>query len=68
MLELEFLVDVHARARVEECVREAAGEGLARLTIAPVDGTPRYRIIARISDVVGPAVMRAVMNTLDEKG
>ena len=68
MLEFEFLVDTNARARVEERVRGAAGDALARLTIAPMDGTPRYRVIARISDSVAPAVMRAVMNALDEKG
>lgn len=68
MLEFEFLVDTNARARVEQRVRDTAGDALARLTIAPVDGTPRYRVIARINDAVAPAVMRAVMNALDEKG
>ena len=65
---LEFVVDTAVRARVEECVRQSAGEALARLTIAPVDGTPRYRITALVSDASAPVVMRAVMNVLDEKG
>ena len=59
---------MHARARVEERVRQAAGDTLARLTIAPVDGTPRYKITASVDDAFAAAVMRAVMNALDEKG
>ena len=53
---------------VEERVRQVAGEALLRLTIAPVDGTPRYKIIALVGEAFAPAVMRAVMNALDEKG
>ena len=65
---LEFVVDARIRSLVEDRVREAAGEALARLTVAPVDGTPRYKITALVGDAVAPAVMRAVMNALDEKG
>lgn len=67
-MELEFVIDTHARSRVEERLRQVAGDALARLTIAPVDGTPRYKITARVGDALAPAVMRAVMNALDEKG
>jgi hypothetical protein len=49
-------------------VRDAAGEALARLTIAPVDGTPLYKITASGGDALAPAVMRAVVKALDEKG
>ena len=59
---------MHSRSLVEDRVRQAAGEALARLTVAPVDGTPRYRITALVADALAPAVMRAVMNALDEKG
>ena len=65
---LEFVVDPRMCRLVEEQVRQAAGEALARLTIAPVDGTPRYKITALVDDALAPAVMRAVMNALDEKG
>jgi len=65
---LEFVVDTGMRSLVEERVRAAAGEALARLTVAPVDGTPRYKITALVQDSAAPAVMRAVINALDEKG
>jgi len=65
---LEFVVDTHLCPLVVDHVRQAAGEALARLTIAPVDGTPRYRITALVGAAVAAAVMRAVMKALDEKG
>ena len=65
---LEFVVDVRLRSLVEDRIRDAAGEALARLTVAPVDGTPRYTIAALVDDAVAAAVMRAVMNALDENG
>ena len=65
---LEFVVDAAMRSLVEERVRQAAGEALARLTVAPVDGAPRYRITALVGVASAPAVMRAVMNALDENG
>jgi len=64
---LEFVVDTAMRSLVEERVRQSAGDGLDRLTIAPVDGTPRYRITALVAGAIAPAVMRAVMNALDER-
>jgi len=64
---LEFVVDTAMRSLVEERVRQSAGDGLDRLTIAPVDGTPRYRITALVVGAIAPAVMRAVMNALDER-
>lgn len=63
---LEFVVDVGIRSLVEERIRGAAGEALLRLTIAPVDGTPRYKITALVGDSVAAVVMRTVMNALDE--
>ena len=65
---LEFVVDTRVRSLVEARVRQAAGDALARLTVAPVDGTPRYKITALVGDAAAPAVMRAVMNALDGKG
>ncbi|HZE60049.1 MAG TPA: hypothetical protein VE085_05795 [Burkholderiales bacterium] len=58
-MNLEFIVEPSLKARVEERVR---------LTVAPVDGTPRYKITARVDDAAAPTVMRAVMNALDETG
>ena len=55
-VELEFVIDTGVRLLVEDRVRQAAGEALARLTVA------------QVSDAEAPAVMRAVMNALDEKG
>ena len=65
---LEFVVDAGARSLVEDRIRGAAGEALARLTIAPVDGTTRYKVTALVGDSVAAIVMRAVMNALDENG
>lgn len=65
---LEFVVDVRTRSLVEDRIRAAAGEALVRLTIAPVDGTPRYKVTALVADSVAAGVMRAVMNALDENG
>ena len=67
-MELEFVIDTGMRSLVEERVRQAAGEALTRLTVAPIDGTPRYKITAQVGDAAASAVMRAVMNALDEKG
>lgn len=67
-MNLEFIVDASLKAHVEECVRNSAGDALVRLTVSPVDGTPRYKITARVVGAVAPAVMRAVMNALDKTG
>ena len=59
---------MQSRSLVEHRIREAAGEALTRLTVAPVDGTPRYRITAIVGGAAAASVMRTVMNALDEKG
>ena len=65
---LEFIVDAGIRSLVEDRVRQAAGDALSRLTIAPLDGTPRYKITALVGEAVAAAVMGAVLNALDENG
>ena len=65
---LEFVVDGSQTAVVSQTLREAAGSALSRLTLAPVDGTPRYRIIALVEGPLIASVMRAVMNALDKSG
>lgn len=65
---LEFVVDGSQTAIVSQTVREAAGNALSRLTFAPVDGTPRYKIIALVDEALTAIVMKAVMNALDKSG
>ena len=65
---LEFLVDANQTALVADTIRAAAGEAVERLTIAPMDGTPRYKIIAAVKGELVPRVMKAVMNALEKSG
>jgi hypothetical protein len=65
---VEFVVDASQTALVSEAMRGTAGDALMRLTVAPVDGTPRYRITALIAPPLVASVMRAVMKRLDETG
>ena len=65
---LEFVVDARQTAVVSQTVRETAGSALSRLTLAPVDGTPRYKIIALLDEPLMARVMQAVMNALDKSG
>ena len=65
---LEFVVDGSQTAVVSQILREAAGSALSRLTLAPVDGTPRYRITAIVEAPLTAMVMKAVMNALDKSG
>ena len=65
---LEFVVDASEAPLVAETIRETAGEAVERLTIAPVDGTPRYKIIAVVRDALVPRVMQSVMNALEKSG
>jgi hypothetical protein len=63
---LEFIVDSSFGSRVEQRLRLSAGDALARLIVAPVDGTPRCKITAVVTDAMAASVMRAVMNELDK--
>ena len=65
---VEFVVDENQTALVSRGLRESAGSVLSRLTLAPVDGTPRYRIIVVVEESRTAAVMKAVMNALDKSG
>ena len=65
---LEFVVDASEAPLVAETIRETAGEAVERLTIAPLDGTPRYRIIAAVKGELVAQVMKAVMNALEKSG
>ena len=68
MPSLEFVVEPAQTTLIADTIRAAAGEAVERLTIAPVDGTPRYKIIACVRSALVPRVMRAVMNALEKSG
>ncbi|HYL22755.1 MAG TPA: hypothetical protein VEV21_00020 [Burkholderiales bacterium] len=68
MPSLEFVVEAAQTTLVVDTIRAAGGEALERLTIAPLDGTPRYRIIAALKGELVPVVMKAVMNALEKSG
>jgi len=65
---IDFVVDASQTALVTQTLRGAAGEALERLTIAPIDGTPRYKITALLERNFAAAAMKAVMNALDKSG
>ena len=65
---IEFVVDGSRTALVTEVLHSAAGEALKRLTLAPVDGTPRYKITALLETGFAAIALRAVMNALDKSG
>ena len=68
MAALEFVVNGNETTLVADTIRAAAGEAVERITIAPVDGTPRYKIVAAVKGELLPVVMKAVMNALDKSG
>jgi hypothetical protein len=65
---LEFIVDGSQMTLVSQTMRRIAGDALTRLTLAPLDGTPRYRITAVVEAGSAASVMQAVMNALDKSG
>jgi len=68
MPSLEFVVEAAQTTLVVDTIRAAGGDAVERLTIAPLDGTPRYKIIAALRGELVPVVMRAVMNALEKSG
>jgi hypothetical protein len=62
---LEFVVDAHETDLVVDAARAAAGDALERVTVAPIDGTPRYRVIIALRGDTLAGVMRALMSALD---
>jgi hypothetical protein len=45
---------------------DGSHSALVRLTVAPVDGTPRYKITALVERGLTAVAMKAVMNALDK--
>ena len=68
MPSLEFVVEAAQTTLVMDTIRAAGGDAVERLTIAPLDGTPRYKIIAALRGELVPVVMKAVMNALEKSG
>ena len=64
---LEFSVEASDTSLVVDTARAAAGDALDRITVAPIDGTPRFRIIITLQRESMKAVMKAVMLALDGK-
>lgn len=64
---LEFVVDDTQANRVVDTARATAPDALERITVAPVDGSPRSRITIRLRGDTLLRVMTAVMAALDEE-
>jgi hypothetical protein len=64
---LEFVVEASETMLVVDTARAAAGDALHRITVAPIDGTPRFKVIIAVGAQAMPPVMRAVMSALDRK-
>ncbi|HYL88467.1 MAG TPA: hypothetical protein VEU32_06835 [Burkholderiales bacterium] len=65
---LEFVVEADETNLVVDTARAAASDGLERITISPIDGTPRYKVKIALQAAATPHVMRAIMNALDKSG
>lgn len=42
---VEFMVEASETSLVVDTARAAAGDTVERITVAPVDGTPRFKVI-----------------------
>jgi len=62
---LEFVVEAHQAQLVVDTARAAAGDDLERITVAPIDGTPRFKVIIALRQSM-PGLMRALMRALDK--
>ena len=63
---LEFVVEEPETTLVVDTARASAGDALERITVAPIDGTPRYRVVIALRRDAVSGVMTAVMNALDK--
>lgn len=66
MTSLEFVVEDSQTNRVVDTARAVAGDALERITIAPIDGTPRSTVVLALRLELVAAVMDAVMKALDK--
>ncbi|MBV9191519.1 MAG: hypothetical protein JO292_03205 [Betaproteobacteria bacterium] len=65
---IEFVVEAGETNLVVDTARAAANEALERITIAPIDGTPRYKVRIALQPAATAMVMRAIMNALEKSG
>lgn len=65
---LEFIVEPGETNLVVDTARAAASDALERITVAPIDGTPRYKVRIALQPAAMPHVMRAIMNALEKSG
>ncbi len=65
---LEFIVEAHETTLVVDTARAVASDALDRVTVAPIDGTPRYKVRIALQPAAMPQVMRAIMNALEKSG
>jgi hypothetical protein len=65
---LEFVVEASQTNLVLDTARATAGDALERVTVAPIDGTPRFRVVIALRSQAVSAVMKAIMNALDKSG
>ncbi len=65
---LEFVVEANQTNTVVDAARAEAGDAVERITIAPIDGTPRYSVVIAVAEAATARVMRAVMNALEKSG
>jgi hypothetical protein len=65
---LEFVVEANQTNMVVDTARAEAGDALQRIVVAPIDGTPRYRISIGLQPEAFRRVMHAVMNALEKSG
>lgn len=64
---LEFSVAADETNLVVDTAHAAGGDLVDRVTVAPIDGTPRFRIVIALQREAVSDVMKAVMRALDEK-
>jgi hypothetical protein len=65
---LEFVVEASETTLVVDTARATAGDALDRITVAPIDGTPRFTVVIALSQGAAARVMRAIMNALEKSG
>jgi hypothetical protein len=65
MAELEFVVDDAQANTVVHVARATGRESLQRITVAPIDGTPRSRVVIAVGKERVRLVMHAVMSALE---
>ncbi len=62
---VEFVVEDSLASMVVDTARATALDALERITVAPIDGTPRSRVTIRVRADTLSRVMTAVMGMLD---